>query len=171
MPDHTSPRLSEIRARAHVNCLGGCTAPSSCRCASRCADMCRGPGGGMCFEVICDVAGEFSFVNHGVGHGRRGASASSSSSREPKRGRWSTDVPNDPSRFLGLSSYAARSRFSQPKKLGHRADRPGPQRDFTGELRRRHPRGPRGSQGPSRVSCPHHSCRHARRRKTRRSPA
>jgi nitrite reductase (NO-forming) len=31
------------------------------------------PGGGMCFELICDVAGEFPFVNHGFGHGQKGA--------------------------------------------------------------------------------------------------
>lgn len=30
-------------------------------------------GGGMCFELICDVAGEFPFVNHGFGHGQKGA--------------------------------------------------------------------------------------------------
>ena len=30
-------------------------------------------GGGMCFEVVCDVAGEFPFVNHGFGHGQKGA--------------------------------------------------------------------------------------------------
>jgi nitrite reductase (NO-forming) len=31
------------------------------------------PGGGMCFELVCDVAGEFPFVNHGFGHGQKGA--------------------------------------------------------------------------------------------------
>ena len=31
------------------------------------------PGGGMVFEVVCDVAGEFPFVNHGFGHGQKGA--------------------------------------------------------------------------------------------------
>jgi len=30
-------------------------------------------GGGMCFELICDIAGEFPFVNHGFGHGQKGA--------------------------------------------------------------------------------------------------
>jgi nitrite reductase (NO-forming) len=30
-------------------------------------------GGGMCFELVCDVAGEFPFVNHGFGHGQKGA--------------------------------------------------------------------------------------------------
>ena len=30
-------------------------------------------GGGMCFELLCDVAGEFPFVNHGFGHGQKGA--------------------------------------------------------------------------------------------------
>lgn len=30
------------------------------------------PGGGMCFEVLCDVRGEFPFVNHGFGHGQKG---------------------------------------------------------------------------------------------------
>lgn len=30
------------------------------------------PGGGMCFELICDVPGEFPFVNHGFGHGQKG---------------------------------------------------------------------------------------------------
>ena len=30
------------------------------------------PGGGMCFELTCDVAGEFPFVNHGFGHGQKG---------------------------------------------------------------------------------------------------
>jgi len=29
-------------------------------------------GGGMCFELQCDVAGEFPFVNHGFGHGQKG---------------------------------------------------------------------------------------------------
>jgi nitrite reductase (NO-forming) len=31
------------------------------------------PGGGMVFELICDIAGEFPFVNHGFGHGQKGA--------------------------------------------------------------------------------------------------
>jgi nitrite reductase (NO-forming) len=31
------------------------------------------PGGGMCFDLVCDVAGEFPFVNHGFGHGQKGA--------------------------------------------------------------------------------------------------
>lgn len=30
------------------------------------------PGGGMCFELSCDIAGEFPFVNHGFGHGQKG---------------------------------------------------------------------------------------------------
>jgi nitrite reductase (NO-forming) len=30
------------------------------------------PGGGLCFELLCDVAGEFPFVNHGFGHGQKG---------------------------------------------------------------------------------------------------
>ncbi len=30
-------------------------------------------GGGMCFELVCDVPGEFPFVNHGFGHGQKGA--------------------------------------------------------------------------------------------------
>ena len=30
-------------------------------------------GGGMCFELQCDVAGEFPFVNHGFGHAQKGA--------------------------------------------------------------------------------------------------
>lgn len=30
-------------------------------------------GGGMCFDLVCDVAGEFPFVNHGFGHGQKGA--------------------------------------------------------------------------------------------------
>ncbi len=30
------------------------------------------PGGGMCFELLCDVAGEFPFANHGFGHGQKG---------------------------------------------------------------------------------------------------
>lgn len=29
-------------------------------------------GGGMCFELTCDVAGEFPFVNHAFGHGQKG---------------------------------------------------------------------------------------------------
>jgi nitrite reductase (NO-forming) len=31
------------------------------------------PGGGMIFELLCDVPGEFVFVNHGFGHGQKGA--------------------------------------------------------------------------------------------------
>ena len=31
------------------------------------------PGGGIVYELVCDVAGEFPFVNHGFGHGQRGA--------------------------------------------------------------------------------------------------
>lgn len=31
------------------------------------------PGGGMVFELVCDVPGEFPFVNHGFGHGQKGA--------------------------------------------------------------------------------------------------
>ncbi len=31
------------------------------------------PGGGICFELLCDVPGEFPFVNHGFGHGQKGA--------------------------------------------------------------------------------------------------
>jgi nitrite reductase (NO-forming) len=31
------------------------------------------PGGGMCFELVCDVPGEFPFVNHGFGHSQKGA--------------------------------------------------------------------------------------------------
>jgi nitrite reductase (NO-forming) len=27
----------------------------------------------MCFELVCDIAGEFPFVNHGFGHGQKGA--------------------------------------------------------------------------------------------------
>ncbi len=30
-------------------------------------------GGGMCFELVCDIEGEFPFVNHGFGHGQKGA--------------------------------------------------------------------------------------------------
>lgn len=30
-------------------------------------------GGGMVFELVCDVAGEFPFVNHAFGHGEKGA--------------------------------------------------------------------------------------------------
>lgn len=30
-------------------------------------------GGGMIFELICDVTGEFPFVNHAFGHGQKGA--------------------------------------------------------------------------------------------------
>jgi nitrite reductase (NO-forming) len=31
------------------------------------------PGGGMVFELVCDIAGEFPFVNHSFGHGQKGA--------------------------------------------------------------------------------------------------
>jgi nitrite reductase (NO-forming) len=31
------------------------------------------PGGGMIFEFTADIAGEFPFVNHGFGHGQKGA--------------------------------------------------------------------------------------------------
>jgi nitrite reductase (NO-forming) len=31
------------------------------------------PGGGMIFELLADIAGEFVFVNHGFGHGQKGA--------------------------------------------------------------------------------------------------
>jgi nitrite reductase (NO-forming) len=31
------------------------------------------PGGGMCFELLCDMPGEFPFVNHGFGHGQKGS--------------------------------------------------------------------------------------------------
>jgi nitrite reductase (NO-forming) len=31
------------------------------------------PGGGMIFEFVADLAGEFPFVNHGFGHGQKGA--------------------------------------------------------------------------------------------------
>ena len=31
------------------------------------------PGGGMVFEFTADLAGEFPFVNHGFGHGQKGA--------------------------------------------------------------------------------------------------
>ena len=27
----------------------------------------------MCFELVCDVPGEFRFVNHAFGHGQKGA--------------------------------------------------------------------------------------------------
>ena len=30
-------------------------------------------GGGMCFELVCDIPGEFPFVNHGFGHAQKGA--------------------------------------------------------------------------------------------------
>ena len=30
-------------------------------------------GGGMCFELICDIPGEFPFVNHAFGHAQKGA--------------------------------------------------------------------------------------------------
>lgn len=29
-------------------------------------------GSGMCFELLCDIPGEFPFVNHGFGHGQKG---------------------------------------------------------------------------------------------------
>lgn len=31
------------------------------------------PGGGMIFEMLADIVGEFVFVNHGFGHGQKGA--------------------------------------------------------------------------------------------------
>jgi nitrite reductase (NO-forming) len=31
------------------------------------------PGGGVVYELVCDVPGEFPFVNHGFGHGQKGA--------------------------------------------------------------------------------------------------
>jgi nitrite reductase (NO-forming) len=31
------------------------------------------PGGGMIFEMIADIPGEYVFVNHGFGHGQKGA--------------------------------------------------------------------------------------------------
>jgi nitrite reductase (NO-forming) len=31
------------------------------------------PGGGMIFEFVADIPGEFPFVNHGFGHGQKGA--------------------------------------------------------------------------------------------------
>jgi nitrite reductase (NO-forming) len=31
------------------------------------------PGGGMIYELVCDIPGEFPFVNHGFGHGQKGA--------------------------------------------------------------------------------------------------
>ncbi|HEU4565813.1 MAG TPA: multicopper oxidase domain-containing protein [Gemmatimonadaceae bacterium] len=31
------------------------------------------PGGGMVFELVADIPGEFPFVNHGFGHGQKGA--------------------------------------------------------------------------------------------------
>lgn len=31
------------------------------------------PGGGMVFDMIADMAGEFPFVNHGFGHGQKGS--------------------------------------------------------------------------------------------------
>ena len=31
------------------------------------------PGGGMVFDFVADIAGEFPFVNHGFGHGQKGA--------------------------------------------------------------------------------------------------
>jgi nitrite reductase (NO-forming) len=30
-------------------------------------------GGGMVFELVCDIPGEFPFVNHGFGHGQKGS--------------------------------------------------------------------------------------------------
>ena len=30
-------------------------------------------GGGMCFELVCDIPGELPSVNHGFGHGQKGA--------------------------------------------------------------------------------------------------
>jgi nitrite reductase (NO-forming) len=30
-------------------------------------------GGGICFELQCDIPGQFPFVNHGFGHGQKGA--------------------------------------------------------------------------------------------------
>ena len=30
-------------------------------------------GGGMIFDLVCDIPGEFPFVNHGFGHGQKGA--------------------------------------------------------------------------------------------------
>jgi len=30
-------------------------------------------GGGMIFELVCDIPGEFPVVNHGFGHGQKGA--------------------------------------------------------------------------------------------------
>ncbi len=30
-------------------------------------------GGGMCFELVADIPGEFPFVNHAFGHGQKGA--------------------------------------------------------------------------------------------------
>jgi nitrite reductase (NO-forming) len=30
-------------------------------------------GGGMIFEFIADIPGEFPFVNHAFGHGQKGA--------------------------------------------------------------------------------------------------
>ncbi len=31
------------------------------------------PGGGMVFDILADIPGEFPFVNHGFGHGQKGA--------------------------------------------------------------------------------------------------
>ncbi|MBX6365222.1 MAG: hypothetical protein IRZ00_15235 [Gemmatimonadetes bacterium] len=31
------------------------------------------PGGGMIFDLLADIPGEFPFVNHGFGHGQKGA--------------------------------------------------------------------------------------------------
>jgi nitrite reductase (NO-forming) len=31
------------------------------------------PGGGMAFELVCEISGEFSMVNHAMGHGQKGA--------------------------------------------------------------------------------------------------
>jgi len=30
-------------------------------------------GGGCCYELVCDIPGEFPFVNHGFGHGQKGS--------------------------------------------------------------------------------------------------
>ena len=31
------------------------------------------PGGGAVYELVCDIPGDFPFVNHGFGHGQKGA--------------------------------------------------------------------------------------------------
>jgi hypothetical protein len=31
------------------------------------------PPGGTIYELVCDTPGEFPFVNHGFGHGQKGA--------------------------------------------------------------------------------------------------